>query len=356
VMLAVVVTQFLVRRRGWWLPAAGALAVALVLLASRWPWGLFPDDPVEFNTALADGVKLRFDRAIAEPLVRERRPGQEIVQELRTHFIMSGVPKGLDAHALGGRHEWRSSALIIRRDQLDWWVTVPFGGHPHPDPETARWLAARSAKEAGTPLVEGETGVRVSSHFQPSIMARLQSDLPVYHAKAWWQLMRWQFLFQLPLRAGERVARDGRSVRVARVERGPTDLAVMTVETRPVTIRGFLDDIGKGAWHRRRGSENLTLSQVSRGRDEGANELVNDRGDERRVIINGVEIALRRRIPRPPGVIRNEKWQYGRPNSDGDTLSVTMWKEVAVFSREVTVERLQITNRQSRDQSPDPAR
>ena len=351
VMLSVVVAQFFLRRRGWWLTAAGGTAVLLVLLAFRWPWGWIPIDPVEFNATLADAVKLRFDRATAEPLPRDRRPGQEVSQVVRTHFIVSGVPNGLDAHGIGVRHEWRSGTTVIRRADREWWTAFPPDAsgmrRGDADPETERWLAENSDVHWSASLVAGEAGWRITSFLQPSIVARMQSEPPEYRARLWWQLVRSQHLFAIPIATGRRLTREGRGIRIARVERGSTHLEVTTVETRPVTIRSLLNHATRRrAWYPYREMTDATLSQLHRGRREYLNQFVHDLDEPRRVIVSGVEIAWRRRSPVGRQVIRNGKWEYPQPIVDGDTLGVSIWKEEAVFSREVKVERLQITGRQ----------
>ena len=347
VMLSVVVVQFFLRRRGWWLAAAGALVVVLVVLSFRWPWGWIPIDPVEFNASLADSVKLRFDQATAEPPPRERKPGQEVFQEVRTHFVVSGVPKGFDAHGIGAWQEWRAGTAVVRRAERQWWTTFPLETRRDPDPETERWLAQKSDKRFSAQLIEGEAGLRVTSYFQPSMVARLQSEPPEYRARLWWHLVRSQPLFEIPLATGRRMTREGRGIRIARVERGSSSLEVTTAETRPVTIRSLLnEEAGQRAWYYRHNITDAFLFQVNRERGEYLNQFDRNFDDERRVIVNGVEISWRRRAPMGPQVIRDGKWQHLRPRFDGDTLGVSIWKEEAVFSREVKIERLPITVRQ----------
>jgi hypothetical protein len=350
VMLTVVVAQFFFRRRGGWLAAAGGLAVVLVLAAFRWPWGWVPIDPVEFNATLGDSVKLRFDRATAGPLPRERRPGQEVFQEVRSHFVVSGVPEGFDAQGSGVRHEWRSGAAVIRRAERDWWTSYPTDAsevqRTEVDPETERGHAETSNMRFNPPLVAGEAGLRVTSYLPPSIVARFQTEPPEYRARLWWQLGRGQSLFKMPMAASPRMTREGRGIRIARVERGPSHLEVTTVETRPVTIRSLLnEETSERAWYPRVAMTDAMLYQLHRERGEYLNMLVHDLDDPRRVIVNGVEITWRRRAPVGPLVIRNGKREYLRPAVDGDMLGVSIRKVEALISREVKVERLQITGK-----------
>jgi hypothetical protein len=345
VMLGVVVAQFYLRRRGWWLAAAAGLAVGLVLLAFQWPRGWIPLDPSEFNASLADSIKLRFDHAVAEPPPRQRKPGAETFQEVRTQFVVTGLPREMAADPIGARQEWRSATGVIRRVAQNQWNTQPPSASPViADPETDRWLAERAHLRGWGLLPEGEAGLQVKSHIQPSLVARMQAEPPAYQARLWWRLLRSQPLFEVPLAKGPHVAREGRGIRVARVERSTSHLDVTLVETRPVTIRSLLDAAASDhTWFNRREITGATLFQVHRGRSEYLNPFDRDLDDPRLVIVNGVEIAWRRRAPVGQHVIRNGKQQYLEPKVDGDTLAVWHWKEEAIFSREVKVERLQIT-------------
>ena len=344
VMLGVVIGQFFLRRRGWWLGVAGALVVILVFSAFRWPWGWIPIDPVEFNATRAESVKVRFDRATAEPPPARKR-GQEVFQGLRTHFVVSDVPQGLSAHGLGVRQEWRLGTSVIRRAERDWWSWSPPDTmvRGSADPETQHWLSKQADSRSSTPLSPGEQGMRVTSHLQPSVVARMQSEPPEYHARLWWMLARPVTLFQIPMAVSGQMTREGRGIRVARVDRGSSYLEVTTVETRPVTIRGLLnEEAGQHAWYHRRQMSDALLLQYHRGRGEFLNRFTHDLDNQRRVIVNGVEITWRRRAPVPSQVIRNGKWEYRRPAVDGDTLELMIFEEEALFSREVKVERLQI--------------
>ena len=348
VMFGVVVVQFFLRRRGWWLPAAGGLMLVFVLLAFQWPWGWVPFDPVEFNSSLADSVKLRFDLATAEPPPRQRRPGEEIFQEVHTQFIASGLPREMAVDTIGVRQEWRSAVGVIRRVEREWWTTQALNASPVPaDPETGRWLAERAHLRAKWLLPEGTAGLQVKSYIQPSLVARMQSEPPEYRARLWWRLLRSQPLFELPIAKSRHLTREGRGIRIARVERSASHLDVTLVETRPVTIRSLLNAAAADhTWFNRREITGATLFQLHRGRGEYLNYFDRYLDDTRLVIVNGVEIAWRRRAPLGQHVMRNGKQQWLDPKVDGDTLAVWHWKEEAVFSREVKVERLQITGGQ----------
>jgi hypothetical protein len=342
----VVIAQFFLRRRGWWLGVAGAVTVVLLLFAFRWPRGWIPLDPVESNAAIADGVKLRFYRAYAGDPPRERRPGQEVFQAVHTQLIVSGVPAGFDAGGVGARQQWRSETGVVNRVERYWNTVFPRGSgrsEEDGDAETARWFAEKQRERARIPLAAGEMGLTVTSYLQPSMVARMQSQPPQYQARLWWQLARGQILFRIPLEPSRRLTSDGRSIRVVRVERGGNYLEVTTVETRPITLRSLLnDEAGRHAWYHRRGDDDAMLSQVHSGRPELVNGITADLDDPQRAVVNGVQISWRRRAPHGRQVIRDGKWQHLPPAVDGDTLSVMIWKEAALFSRVVNVERLEL--------------
>ena len=338
VMLGVVVTQFFLRRRGWWLGLAGALTMVLLTAASRWPWGWFPDDPVEINAGLSDGVKLRFDRATAGPL---GETDEQSKQELRTQFVLSGVPEELEAFSVGAKQKWRSGSLVFDQNVRDWSLTFPNRGRRHDDDETNRWFIQNSDTIWSNQLAEGEVGLRVSSYLPPSIVARYKLEPPDYQARLWWQLARWQTLLEIPLVPGQRRTRNGEGVRIASVVRDSLYPEVTFTQTRPVTLRGLLARAGYAAWYQRRGLEDRMFFEVLRADGEREDEFVHNIS-ERGVIINGVEIMWRRRGALRRPVIRDGKWELGRPDVFGDTLRISTWKEEAIFSREVKVERLEI--------------
>jgi hypothetical protein len=218
---------------------------------------------------------------------------------------------------------------------------------PVPDSETQRWYAQKSPAGAKPTLDAGEVGVEVSAWIQPSTVARMQTEPPRFDSRFWWHLVRPELSFEIPLAPSGWMTNRGRGLRLDRVEREPNNLSVLLVETRPVLIRDLLrEGASHGAWfHLVDWNRETLLVAINRRGREIVEFFPYERGTARMVIVNGVAITWRDRMIGQPDVIRDGKRVRIAPRMDGDMLGVMTLREEALFSREVKINRFEMTGR-----------
>jgi hypothetical protein len=345
-MAAIVIVQFLVRRRGWWLGAAGALMAITLIGATQWRWSWISGEPVEHHAERASGVTVKFNRALAGPVVGNKyRPDGVPVQRVESQWVVSGIARerSIVGAAAKQRWTWPSGTTVGRFEQFHSFSGdgSVLGLQVATDPETERskgeWLQRRTKRQ----FAPGEFHVETAAWLPPSVVARMATEPPKFEARMWWQAVHPELQLEIPLAPGRWIARNGHGIGIERVERDADTTTITFVATRPVLITPMLFSMAE--WYRHfavDGNQWWALFDRVQGRVlYGFNEGHSDK--PRWLVVSGVKIEWRTHVSTRPGVLRNGKWVRMTETKSPISFAVFTMHEDALFSREVKVERFQ---------------
>lgn len=362
--LAVVLAQFLARRRTVWLVTLGILLFIGVGVASRWPLSLVATTPLERFPERAASLQVTWEKAVADKvLAGTPAPRGDRLQRIELRFVAVGAPEGYWLAGAGAGQHWQFG----REFSLDWKENLLTGVGPRPrlgnfteadvwrDPETRREILARGADRVvpALPPDDGTLAVWTSASFRPSLVARMRSDAPAYHATLWFELIRPVLGVEVQMAPGKWIRGGGSGVRVVAVEAvedrsaesAPSHSRVHLVDARPVAYWERLQRaMARARWFR--------LSEVDSKEgyvivNRTASQFIMAGRSERRprtYSINGVQLRQMSLEVAVPRLRRDGRWvpAPGWEDPARMTLAHVTLESAALVAREVDVARFHL--------------
>lgn len=364
VFSAVIVTQFLVRRRGLWLAGAAAVLVVGLVVASRWPRSIRATGPETFRPERGATVQARLETAVADRLPPPRPGELDLLrrQRIETRFLIEGVPAGVWLTGLGARQAWRFGDQF----STEWSEHLVGGGEhdlrldglrpfdPWSDPETRRALEARRDHVKG---VAGSTNngdrawLTTSASLRPSVFARMRTEPPAYTATLWLELSRPTLQFEMPVAPSAWKTGSGWGVRIVTVDvltRADRDaqLAGHTVRLLETTPSPWIEmaraRFAGGLWFRAPvGDRKQGFVLLHRGAGQFHASVGVERGSSD-LLINGVRLRTVQLNAKIPGVMRDGVSVPAPGWNDGYTLGRASFETEAILVRQVQVPSFQV--------------
>lgn len=317
--VAVIVLQFLLRRRGWWLGVAGAAIIATLFWSLATPWSWFDEsEPREINPSRADGVTIRIQQAQAEPTRPGRANPLHPLQVVEVSGVLAGVSPDLNVMGVGARQRW----------------TLPGGLHVERESSIRTLNAWYDTRDGDEVRFSARAGI------PRSIVARLAAEESHYEARLWFRLGRLERWFETPLASGESHRHDGNLIRIERGSSEPDNLRVEFVHTSAQRIRDRLRlEVLLRSWF-----APLFEYPVFLAVDHAQQRFVWLSGRVRQAVIHGVAITWHDAAPLRSGT--RSAWSRlpdaVSSSERGVTFTVASWRTEAQFARNVKVERLQV--------------
>ncbi|WP_414659971.1 hypothetical protein [Horticoccus sp. 23ND18S-11] len=367
VFSAVIVTQFLVRRRGLWLAGAAVVLLIGLVVVSRWPRTFLATEPEVFRPERGATVQARLETAVSDPLP-PARPGELDVlrrQLIETRFLIEGVPAGVWLTGLGAKQVWRFgdqfstewSEHLVGSGEHDLRLDGLKLFDPWSDPETHRALEARRENLNGVsvPMPKGDRAwLATSAQLRPSVVARMRTEPPAYAATLWLELLRATLHFEMPVAPSAWKTGSGWGVRIVAVDSlKPTNsdaqLAGRTVRLLETTPSPWIEMVrarmARGLWFRAPVAERKQgFVLLHRGAGQFHALVGVERGPPD-LLINGVRLRTVQLSARIPGVMRDG---VGVPAPGWDeryTLGRASFETEAIVVREVQTPSFQVAEK-----------
>lgn len=340
---AVVITHQFVTRRLVRTRLLAEVVVGLIAVASMLPWDFSRRwIGAPYNPARAEGISVEVTRVKLEPTAT-------------VEIAFRGVPDGFGVR-VNAAQKWRwpdGTIAWAQKDSLtgSWpgraeWRALGLPG----DRSGAVARAYAAAGPRGAQDADGITAV-LPLFLSPEKVARLQTEPAVYTGELQVGLVRPEIEFELPLRAGERRATPGFSVRIGQSKWVDGEWKATVVESRPSFARDGFWRSHLGALFGLRSAPSAAFALVNREKGEAV-KLWRSGGE--RMQVGGQELrwdGLHGQVPREAEAENAEtapRWLGGA------TLAVMRYREEARFDREIRLERFPTSSaaEKAKDQSP----
>jgi len=361
------VTQFLVRRRGWWLAGAAAALVFGLVVVSRWPQSILATEPAAFRPERGATVDAKLESAVFDPLPAPRPGELDLLrrQRIETRFGIEGVPAGVWLKGLGARQVWRFGDRFSTE-----WSEHLVGGSEHElrlgglkpfdpwsDPETRRALEMRhgNARGVSSPVNQADRAwLTTSAQLRPSIVARMRTEPPAYTATLWLEFARPILQFEIPVAPSAWKTGSGWGVRIVAVDAlkrpvGEAQLAGQAVRLLETTPGPWMEMVrarlARGLWFRDPvGDRKQGFVLLHRGAGQFHASVGVERGPPD-LLINGVRLRMVQLIARIPGVMRDGVTVPAPGWDERYTLGRASFETEAIVVREVRAPSFQVAEK-----------
>jgi len=314
---------------------------------------------VEELPALTTNVLLTVDEAeLFQPRARDPRENQAPL--IRLTLLAHGVPKDLGVSYMKSEHTWQwPDGVTVKRSSgyADYGndafanseraLGTALGLVPEKvNPDYLKWVNAWSKARGLLPLkfrteAGDELPIETIEPLTPSIAARMLQEPPVYSAVGVLALIKPEVQLELPLLDRDRHRFGANSLRITDtvVEDGKEHIAL--VESRATSWLDGLSSLFPLSFKPSRDRHQFVLVNHARGNLSSFHS--DDWGSKERTRVGTVEIAWRgARFSAPRDWLGDGKWKDQENWFEGVTLAETTAHEVARFSREVKVAKLEV--------------
>jgi hypothetical protein len=270
-----------------------------------------------------------------------------LLQCVESQFILRGLPSGLDLRGVAAQQRWTwpNDLSITRLDGLFSPVPAePFLGlrNNPSDPETQREKQRRLKIRVGRDLAPNEFLADAPAWLPPSLVERIRQEPPKFNARLWFQLAQPELRLEVPLAPGKWSARNGHGVGIAALHRDSDTMTITLVATRPSLLTPIFSAFGGWAFPFAPDREQ-SWALLDRARGRVVYTFSERNADKPRTIaVNGVRIEWRTHTTVGPSVVRGGRSIREPDWTMGTSLAVVTMRELALFSRDVTVERIEL--------------